>query len=222
MKGAVLGAVVGSLLLIPSTSANAVYPRAADIKRVCASLIRENFKGATYQDETVDGWIEAYSNMSTEKARSEWTGWGGNDASKCVIDQLEAHRRGGKVAHDTGALAPLHPAKSLKAHNPANEASQCLELITKRDYKRRHVTSSVTGAAFRNSCSYPVETRWCIGADRCARLGYDNLATMPASKDRAISYDAPVGVKTETRWAGCRLGFEHRPDLRGTLHYACK
>lgn len=122
----------------------------------------------------------------------------------------------------TGTAAPpLRPTKVLEAHNPAHEASQCLELITKKDFKRRGI-KSVMGAVFLNRCSYPIETRWCIGTDRCARLGYDNLATMPASNYRSISYDAPVGVKTETRWAGCRLGFAHRPDFAGTLNYACK
>lgn len=125
-----------------------------------------------------------------------------------------------KAAADAAAVPPLRPTAALETHNPANEASQCLELITKRDYKARGVSSNM-GAVFRNSCAYPIETRWCIGADRCAR-GYDNLATMPASNDRGISYDAPAGTKIETRWAGCRLGFAYRADFAGTLHYACK
>lgn len=125
------------------------------------------------------------------------------------------------AARNKTAIPPLRPTAALEAHNPANEASQCLELITKKDFERRGIKSAM-GAVFNNRCAYPVETRWCIGADRCTRLGYDNLATMPASDYRSISYDAPVGVKNETRWAACRQGFAHRPDFVRTLHYACK
>lgn len=118
-------------------------------------------------------------------------------------------------------VPPLRPTATLEDHNPANEASHCLDLIINRDFEARGV-SSVMGAVFRNSCPFPVETRWCIGANRCA-TGYDNLATMPASNDRGISYDEPApGTTIETRWAGCRLGFVYRPDFAGTLHYACK
>lgn len=118
-------------------------------------------------------------------------------------------------------VPPLRPTATLEDHNPANEASHCLDLIVNRDFEARGV-SSVMGAVFRNSCPFPVETRWCIGANRCA-TGYDNFATMPASNDRGISYDEPApGTTTETRWAGCRLGFVYRPDFAGTLDYACK
>ena len=124
-----------------------------------------------------------------------------------------------KAAVEAAAIPPLRPTAVLEAHNPANDASQCLTLITKANFKRQRVSSTM-GAVFRNSCAYPVETLWCIGA-RCT-TGYDNVATMPANGDRGISYDTPPGVKTDTRWAGCRLGFAHRADFKGTLHYACK
>lgn len=123
------------------------------------------------------------------------------------------------AAQNKAAIPPLRPTAVLEAHNPANEASQCLTLITKADFKRQRVSTTM-GAVFRNSCAYPVEALWCIGA-RCS-TGYDNVATMPAKGDRGISYETPAGVKTDTRWAGCRLGFAHRSDFAGTLHYACK
>lgn len=118
-------------------------------------------------------------------------------------------------------LSPLGPTVALEAHNPANEASDCLEPIDASAYDGRGV-KSITGAVFRNTCAYPVETRWCVGADRCAK-GYDNLATMPAKADRSISYDPPRdGTKATIHWAGCRMGFANRPDFAGTLQYACK
>ena len=118
-------------------------------------------------------------------------------------------------------VPPLRPTVVSEAHNPANEASNCLEPIDASNYKARGVSSTM-GAVFRNRCAYPVEAHWCIGADRCAK-GYDNLATMPASADRAISYDPPSdGSKAMIRWGACRLGFAARPDLAGTLKYSCK
>lgn len=155
-------------------------------------------------------YLTKYYSMHPKGAPAEFAGSKGETSSKLAGGPLEA---GGN------AVPPLRPTVTFEDHNAANEASRCLELITKSDFERRGVSSTM-GAVFRNRCAYPVETRWCIGAS-CAR-GYDNLATMPASKDRGISYDAPVGVKTETRWAGCRLGFVHRPDFAGTLDYACK
>lgn len=117
------------------------------------------------------------------------------------------------------SVPPLRATATLEAHNPANEASDCLDLITKNNYERMGV-SSTQGAAFRNRCPFPVEARWCIGS-RCA-TGYDNLATMPAKNDRGISYDAQPDVIIQTKWAGCRQGFAYRPDFAGTLNYACK
>ncbi|MES2001101.1 MAG: hypothetical protein V4444_02160 [Pseudomonadota bacterium] len=117
------------------------------------------------------------------------------------------------------SVPPLRATATLEAHNPANEASDCLDLITKSNYERMGV-SSTQGAVFRNRCPFPVEARWCIGS-RCAN-GYDNLATMPAKDDRGISYDAQPGVTIQTKWAGCRQGFAYRPDFAGTLQYACK
>lgn len=114
----------------------------------------------------------------------------------------------------------LRPTNVLEAHNPANDASKCLEPIASRDFKRRRVISAM-GAVFRNVCSYPVETQWCIGERDCAR-GYSNLATMPAKGDRSFSFDGKANTITTVHWAACRKGFGYRPDFKGTLHYVCK
>ena len=117
-------------------------------------------------------------------------------------------------------LTQLRPTATLVAHNPANEASNCLEPIAKADFDSRGV-SGIMGAVFRNSCAYPVETQWCIGDEACAR-GYGNLATMPANGDRGFSFDTKADTITTVRWAACRLGFGYRPDLEGTIQYVCK
>lgn len=117
-------------------------------------------------------------------------------------------------------LTQLRPTAMLVAHNPANEASNCLEPIAKTDFETRGV-SSIMGAVFRNSCAYPIETQWCIGDEACAR-GFDNLATMPANGDRGFSFDAKADTLTTVHWAACRLGFGYRPDLEGTIQYVCK
>lgn len=145
-------------------------------------------------------------------------------ATACMMEAMLASIEGKpqRGAASGTAVPPLRATAVLEAHNPAADASQCLELITKRDFDAKGVRSNM-GAVFRNKCNYPVETRWCIGEGRCSKLGYDNLATMPASGDRGISYDeGPKGVKTLTHWAACRTGFAHRPDFAGSLHYACK
>lgn len=118
------------------------------------------------------------------------------------------------------AVPPLRPTKVLEAHNPANEASKCLEPIAKRDFKRRGVRS-IMGAAFRNACAYPVEAQWCIGEGACSR-GYGNLATVPAKRDFGFSFDGKADTITTVHWAACRKGFGYRPDFKGTLHHVCK
>lgn len=114
----------------------------------------------------------------------------------------------------------LRPTKALEAHNPANDATKCLEPIAFRDFKRRHV-SGIMGASFRNSCPFPVEAQWCIGEGACSR-GYGNIATMPAKGDRGFSFDVKANTIATVHWAACRKGFGYRPDFRGTLQYVCK
>lgn len=117
-------------------------------------------------------------------------------------------------------VPPLQPTATLEAHNPANESSQCLDIIFNHEFEARGVSSNMQ-AVFRNSCPFPVDAKWCVGADRCT-TGYDSIGTMRASGDQPISYVAPAGVTPLVRWAGCRMGFAYRPDFAGTLHYACK
>lgn len=117
-------------------------------------------------------------------------------------------------------LSPLRSTATLEAHNPANEASDCLEPIDSSAYDARGV-KSVTNAVFRNTCAYPVEARWCVGATGCAK-GYDNAGTMPANADKSISYVPPSDGTKTIHWAACRNGFAYRADFAGTLQYACK
>ena len=141
------------------------------------------------------------------------------------IASVEARNKDAADAADAAEVAgvpltELRPTATLVAHNPANEASNCLEPIARSDFESRGV-SSIMGAVFRNSCAYPVETQWCIGDEACAR-GYGNLATMPANGDRGFSFDTKADTITTIRWAACRLGFGYRPDLEGTIQYVCK
>jgi hypothetical protein len=139
---------------------------------------------------------------------------------KCVPRTPTSHSGVSNASASSAAAPQLRPTAKLEAHNPANEASGCLEPIDSTRYKAKGVSSTM-GAVFRNICAYPVEARWCLG-DRCAH-GYDNLATIPASGDRGISYDPPAdGSRMRIRWVGCRMGFVHRADFEGTLQYACK
>lgn len=218
-------AVAPLLLMLSSPSMANTYPRAAEIKRACAAVFSKDYQETNKRlgwpraryDKVVDSYIQQGSEWTTEGVRNSARVYGSTHLIGCIMGQMLLHREG---QTNVTAPAPLRPTAKLEAHNPANEASLCLELITKSQYKAR-AASSIMGAVFRNRCDFPVETRWCIGEDRCAS-GYDNLATMPASKDNGISYDEPPGRVTKTRWAGCRLGFAYRPDFKGTLHYACK
>lgn len=183
-----------------------------------ASAAQQEFarQQAAYQAEQ-----DRYAREKAEY-EAQLTGQPVAEQSAGTLPTLSTSGPGGSI------VPPLRPTAALEAHNPANEASQCLDLIIKRDFEARGV-STIMGAVFRNSCPYPIETRWCIGG-RCA-TGYDNLATVPnddiaterKESDFGISYDQPApGTTTETRWAGCRNGFAYRPDFAGTLHYACK
>lgn len=139
---------------------------------------------------------------------------------KALLAEGQSLSKPGAAAPPTPTSPPLRLTKVLEANNPANEASQCLEPIANRDFKRRGVISN-SGAVFRNKCAFPVETQWCIGGAACAQ-GYDNLATMPAKGDRGFSFDTKADTITTIHWAACRLGFGYRPDLKGTLQYVCK
>ncbi len=153
--------------------------------------------------------IRTYGLQSSEVRKyTDTMGWV-TDRSMAVTTQSES------------TITPLRPTKALEAHNPAGDAFQCLELITSRDYEAKGASSN-KGAVFRNKCTFPVEAIWCVGEESCAAKGYDNLGTMPASRDKGISYDAQKVTQMKVRWRACRSGFAYRPDLKGTLFYACK
>lgn len=149
-----------------------------------------------------DGSIPSVTGSSSDSARAS------NEPA-----QLANSGSGG------GGVSAMPHSTPLEAHNPANEASDCLTPIFNQDFEAYGV-SSVMPAVFRNRCTFPVTATWCVGSGDCST--FDNLGTMKASQDNGISYVAPNDQNIRIRWAGCRLGFAYRPDLKGTLQYACK
>lgn len=129
-------------------------------------------------------------------------------------------------ASTPAALTTQEPVPSLAspaAHNPAADASDCIQPIAKADFERLGVSSN-QGAVLRNTCAFPVEVIWCLRGGDC-RPGYSNLGTVPARADRGISYDpivdSPVGDVIE--WAACRDGFiQGQGELSRRLEHACK
>ena len=98
------------------------------------------------------------------------------------------------------SVPPLPPTTALESHNPANEASQCLEVIFHDDFEARDVRSSM---------------RWCsatvaaIGSKRCGASGraaraLDNVGAVEANADRPISYSTLGGKAPLIRGVGCR------------------
>jgi len=126
------------------------------------------------------------------------------------------------------ASAPVAPATSpatasLVGHNPAGEASDCIQPIAKPDFDRLGVSSN-QGAVLRNTCAFPVEVVWCLRGGDC-RPGYSNIATVPARADRGISYDPVVesAAGDVLEWAACRNGFaQGQAELSRRLEHACK
>lgn len=193
-----------------------------------ASLRADGIQGAAMRD-MIDSYRQAGSKNSKAELRQalgEARKGSGPDAAlaACILDAVLANLEGQprKSMQPTNPIAvpPLRPTVVQEAHNPANDASQCLEPIAKHDFDRRGVRS-IMGAVFRNACAYPVETQWCIGEDACSR-GYGNVATLIAKHDSGFSFDPKADTITTVHWAACRHGFGYRPDLKGTLHYVCK
>jgi len=109
-------------------------------------------------------------------------------------------------------------AQPSVAHNPANEASSCIAAIDANSFAAQGVSSSM-GAVFRNRCPYPVEVTWCVNGSDC-NPGYSNLATVPASSDRGISYDA--SQPGSINFAACHDGFTRaQSELSRSMQHAC-
>lgn len=79
------------------------------------------------------------------------------------------------------------------------------------------------GAAFRNSCPFPVNVTWCTQGGDC-RPGYSNVGMIAANRDWSFSYDAPPsGVTRVVAYAACRSGFVgHQGELSKKLLHACR
>jgi hypothetical protein len=142
-------------------------------------------------------------------------------AVQCLNQQHLAKLEGKTKVGDKGTAVPaLRPTITQQAHNPAGEATECLDVIYANQFDVEHV-SSTQKAVFRNRCSRPVEVTWCTVGDDC-RPGYSNLFTVPARNDRGFSYEPSIrGSRVE--FAGCYNGFvPHQGELSRKLLHACK
>lgn len=117
------------------------------------------------------------------------------------------------------AVPPLRPAVVQEAHNPAGEATDCLEAVFHPDFKARGIKSAME-AAIVNKCARPVIVTWCIEGWDC-KPGYSNLGTVPAKNYRSVSfvYKGPTRLKL----AGCYNGFTPgQGELSKKLLHSCK
>lgn len=127
--------------------------------------------------------------------------------------------RGGKSPETAIAVPPLRPTVVQEAHNPAADATDCLEPIFHSDFKARGVKSNME-AVIRNKCARPVSVTWCIRGWGC-KPGYSNLGTVPARGDMPVSfvYKGPTCIE----FAGCYNGFSpDQGELSKKLLHACK
>ncbi len=197
-----------------------------------ASLRADGIQGAAMRD-MIDPFRQAGSKNSKaelRKALSEARHAPGPDASlaACILDAVLANLEGTSQSASAAAVAarsktaipPLRPTAVLEAHNPAGEATDCVRVIYKSDFKAEHV-SSIMKAAFRNTCSRPVEVIWCTQTGDC-KPGYTNLGTLLARKDRGFSYEPSVRG-SKVAYAACYNGFvPHQGELSKKLNHACK
>ena len=133
-----------------------------------------------------------------------------------VLETALAAKTGGSAAP---VPTPLRPTVMQEAHNPAGEASDCLEAIFHPDFVARGIKSNME-AVIRNKCARPVSVTWCVKGCDC-KPGYANLGTVPAGGYHPVSfvYKGPTRIE----FAGCYNGFTRdQGELGRKLLHACK
>lgn len=97
-----------------------------------------------------------------------------------------------------------------KQHNPANEATRCVQIQDSRN-----------GANFYNSCNFAVELTWCVDGVDC-NPGYSNTWTLGAGRQWPIQ-----GTSKQRRqiyYAACKgaNSFNHTSDLGRRKQHSCE
>lgn len=237
MRHLTIIAIAALVASAASQSAAQQSARAVQIKASCAShygaLMRSSnpdLGPASERATMIDGLLQAYVGGSPEQLREEAKNLAGatNDMDKfvaCAIDSLLSPGQ---------AVAPLPASPSAdvssvrvaasesNAHNPANDAKQCIEAIFRPDFKARRVHSNM-GAALRNDCDFDVEVLWCAQGVNC-NPGFSNLVRVAGKSDRGISYEAPPAGSKAGRImaASCRNGFVRTQyKLSPSMQFAC-
>jgi hypothetical protein len=100
--------------------------------------------------------------------------------------------------------APLRPDTKSKDHNPAHNATDCIQIYHEAEMKARGM-KSILRSMMVNSCAYPISVQWCVVGDQRGpgdcNPGYTNLADLPAKGGRGIDSDNQA-----VRYAACRFG----------------
>jgi hypothetical protein len=101
-------------------------------------------------------------------------------------------------------LAPIKPDTKSTEHNPAHNATNCIQIFHEAEMKARGL-KTIMRSMMVNNCPYPISVLWCVVGDQRragdCNPGYSNLADLDARGGRGIDSDYQ-GV----HFAACRLG----------------
>lgn len=184
--------------------------------------VEQNYRAMAEIVSQLDARKNQFSPQAFAKEREPWAKELNRMVRSCALLSASPHPCNLPDINSRAikAVPSLRPTITQEAHNPAGEASDCVQVIYSDDFEVEHV-STTQKAAFRNRCSRPVEVSWCTVSDDC-RPGYTNLATVPARKDRGFSFEPSV-AGSKVAYAACYNGFvRHQGELSKKLLHACR
>lgn len=114
----------------------------------------------------------------------------------------------GSSGDSTAPLSAIRRDTKSKEHNPAHNASTCIQVYGPADMKARGL-KSIMRSMLLNACPYSVSVIWCVepGNGRpgdCTR-GYSNLADLSAAGQQGSSRGIDADGQ-QVQYAACRLG----------------
>lgn len=141
-------------------------------------------------------------------------------SAQARLDEARDLKGGGGKASNSESLE----------HNPLHDASNCIQFSGPDQMKARGLRG-VLPSRIDNTCSFPIEVRWCVEGGNGRRgdcnPGYSNSATLAPPGGRGTSSYGVDAVNQNVRMAACkkgeRWGFQHlKVDPRKPFDYACK